>query len=371
MQEDNRSAGREPEDPSRASCAERKAAARRRRRRRLFAATLASLGLWVARDYLVALAWAALIAVAAWPLYRRLAAAMPGRRTLAPAVFTLLAGLVLLAPLALVAVEVGREAQTALRWLAEAQRSGVPAPDWLAGVPVLGRFLEGWWRDHLSGPAEAKALLEGIDRGALASWSQSLGGETAHRSLLLLLTLMALFALLRDGEQIAGRVSALVDRALGGPGDRLAGELVEAVRGTVGGTLLVALGEGALIGLGYVAAGVPHAVLLGALTAACAMLPLGAWIAFGAAALALLAAGGSPLMAAGVFGWGAVVMLAGDNLVQPTLVGGEARLPLLWALVGILGGLGTFGLVGLFLGPVVMAAALTVWREWLERDLPP
>ena len=371
MQDDNRSAGREPEDPSRASCAERKAAERRRRRRRFFAAALAGLGLWIARDYLVALAWAALIAIAAWPLYCRFAALMPGRRTLAPAAFTLLAGLALLAPLALVAVEIGREAQTALRWLAEVQQSGFPAPDWLAGIPVLGRFIEGWWHDHLSGPAEAKALLEGIDRSALAAWSQSLGGEAAYRSLLLLLTFMALFLLLRDGERLARRVSALVDRALGDPGDRLAGKLVDAVRGTVSGTLLVAVGEGALIGLGYVAAGVPHAVLFGALTAAFAMLPLGAWIAFSAAALTLLAAGGSPFMATGVFGWGAAVMLAGDNFVQPALVGGAARLPFLWALIGILGGLGTFGLVGLFLGPVIMAAVLTVWREWLDRDLLP
>ena len=134
---------------------------------------------------------------------------------------------------------------------------------------------------------------------------------------------------------------------------------------------MVALGEGLLIGAGYVVAGVPHAVLFGVLTAGFALLPLGAWVAFSVAALALLASGGSIVAAACVVGWGAAVMLAGDNFVQPALVGGAARLPFVWALVGILGGLGTFGLVGLFLGPVVMAAVLTVWREWLDRDLPP
>src|SRR5215218_9582260 len=116
MREDNGRPGRRgPEDAPGAPGAEHRAAdARRRTTRRLFAAALAALGLWVARDYLVALAWAALIAIAAWPLYRRFAAAMPGRRTLAPLAFTLLAGLALLAPLAFIAVEVGREAQTAL-----------------------------------------------------------------------------------------------------------------------------------------------------------------------------------------------------------------------------------------------------------------
>jgi predicted PurR-regulated permease PerM len=266
---------------------------------------------------------------------------MPERRTLASALFTLLVGLALLLPLVLVAVEVGREAQTALRWLAEAQQHGVPAPNWLAGIPLLGRSAEAWWRDHLGGPIEAKAFLEGFDQSTLAAWSQALGGEVFFRSLLVLITFVALFLLLRDGEWLAERVLALMDRALGDPGERLAGRLAEAIRGTVVGTVLVALGEGLLIGLGYVTAGVPHAVLFGVLTAAFAMLPLGAWIAFGAAALTLLAEGGSPFAAIGVFGWGAVVMLAGDNLVQPALIGGAARLPFLWALVGILGGLGT------------------------------
>jgi predicted PurR-regulated permease PerM len=365
MHEANHGDGRGPDDPP----VGRPAA--RRRARQLFAGALTLLALWVARDYLAALAWAVLIAVAVWPAYRCLAAALPGRRTLAPTLFTLLAGLVLLVPLALVVAAIGREAQTALGWLTEAQQRGVPVPGWLAGVPLLGRSAVAWWRDRLGGPVEAKAFLEGVDRGALAAWSQAVGGELLHRSLLLLVTFMALFLLLRDDGRIAGRALALTDRVLGGPGDRLAGKLVEAVRGTVVGTVLVALGEGALIGLGYVVAGVPHAALFGALTAGFALLPLGAWIAFGAATLTLLVAGGSPFAAAGVLAWGAAVMLAGDNLVQPALIGGAARLPFLWALIGILGGLGSFGLVGLFLGPVIMAAVLTIWREWLDRDLPP
>jgi predicted PurR-regulated permease PerM len=340
------------------------------RGRRARPAALALLALWVARDYLAALAWAVLVAVAAWPLHRRLTAMMPARRTLAATLSTILAGLCVAAPLALVAVEVGREAGTAVRWVAQARQHGVPAPGWLAGAPLLGGTAEAWWRGHLGGPEEAKAFLQGADRGALAAWSRATGGEVLHRALLLV-TLMALFLLLRDGERVAGRVLALTDRTLGEPGERLAGELVEAVRGTAVGTVVVALGEGLLIGAGYVVAGVPHAVLLGVLTAGFALLPLGAWVAFAAAALVLLASGGSILAAACVLGWGAGVMLAGDNLVQPALVGGAARLPFVWAPAGVLGGLGTFGLAGLLLGPVVMAAALTVWREWLERDLPP
>ena len=105
------------------------------------------------------------------------------------------------------------------------------------------------------------------------------------------------------------------------------------------------------------------------MTVAFAMLPMGAWFAFTVASLILLGHG-SPWAAAAVFGWGAVVMVIGDNFVQPRLIGGYVRLPFLWALIGILGGIQTFGLLGLFLGPVVMAALMTIWREWIDGRAP-
>jgi predicted PurR-regulated permease PerM len=144
--------------------------------------------------------------------------------------------------------------------------------------------------------------------------------------------------------------------------------MVGAIRGTVNGTIVVAVAEGLLIGAAYVLAGVPNPVLFTVLTMAFAMLPFGAWAAFTAAALALIVSGGNGLAALAVFAWGALVMLTGDHYVWPTLVGGAARLPFLFAFVGIFGGIATFGLLGLFLGPVIMAALLTVWREWV---IPP
>jgi predicted PurR-regulated permease PerM len=96
------------------------------------------------------------------------------------------------------------------------------------------------------------------------------------------------------------------------------------------------------------------------------MLPLGAWLAFTLAALVLLANGGSILWTLGIVVWSAAVMLIGDNFVQPALIGGTVRLPFLWTLVGILGGIERFGLIGLFLGPVLMAALLTIWRHWTD-----
>ena len=141
---------------------------------------------------------------------------------------------------------------------------------------------------------------------------------------------------------------ALADILLGGPGERLASKIADATRGTVNGTVVVALLEGAIIGVGYAFAGVPHAVLLTVLTVALAMVPFGAWVAFGVATLALLLSGGDLLVALGLLGYCAIAMLIGDNFIQPGLIGGATRLPFLAVMVGMFGGVASFGLLGRF-----------------------
>jgi predicted PurR-regulated permease PerM len=99
-----------------------------------------------------------------------------------------------------------------------------------------------------------------------------------------------------------------------------------------------------------------------------ALVPFGAWLAFGVASLILI--GGGQLLAGGLlFAFGVTVMTVGDNVVQPAVIGGAVKLPFLLALIGAFGGLAEMGLVGLFIGPVVMAALLLVWREWIRPNV--
>lgn len=335
----------------------------RRRTRFIGAGLLVALALWMARSYLASLGWAVIIALSVWPLYRRIEHHRRDAPILTPLLVTGLLAVVLLVPVAMVLVEFGREAQSIVTWMENAQQHGIPVPDWAQRLPLLGHVLDVWWRTHLSAPQAAGALFGSLDAGTVTGWSKTLGSALATRLLHAFITFMALFMLLRHGERIGVHVLEVTDRWLGRPGEKLAEKMAAAVRGTVNGTLLVAIGEGLLIGAGFVVAGVPHAVLFAILTTAFAMLPLGAWFAFGTAALVHVLSGGTILAAAAVLGWGAAVMLVGDNIVQPALIGGSVRLPFLWTLVGILGGLETFGLIGLFLGPVIMAALLTVWRS--------
>ena len=332
------------------------------------ALALAALGLWTAAGFLPALIWSAILAITLWPLYTKFAKRMTsGPSAAAALVFTLIVALVLFTPMALAVYQIAEQGDVLVGWMKKAGESGIDVPDWLARLPIAAEGLQQWWRDNLSDPKAATAWLKSVNMDDASNLLRTFGAQLLHRLFLLLFSLLALFVLLRNGRLLADRILETCDKLFGEAGEGLMEKMVDATRGTVNGTVLVAVGEGLLIGVGYLIAGVPNAIVFTVLTTALAMLPFGAWAAFSAAALILVSGGGSGLAAAGVFFWGAIVMFAGDHFVWPTLVGDSARLPFLLAFVGIFGGLAAFGLLGLFLGPVIMAALMVVWREWIFR----
>jgi predicted PurR-regulated permease PerM len=325
------------------------------------------LAAWVARDFLVALTWAAVIAITAWPIYIRFATPILGGRSaaLAALVFTCLTGLVLLVPIVLAVHQIAQGSDAFVRSLNELRESGIPVPGWLAQLPIAGKYLDLWWRANLSNPEVQVEWLRGVNTENITAWTSTLGGALLHRLFLFLITLIALFLVLRDGTWLADHALATAGRLLGSPGELLLRKIVDAIRATVNGTLAAAILKGTLIGIAYVLTGVPHPLLFAVLTMTLAMVPLGAWLALTTAVLVLLGHGGPWWVAAGLAGFGTATLLIGENVIQPALIGGAARLPFLLVLIGIIGGMQSFGLLGLFLGPVIMAALLTIWREWI------
>jgi predicted PurR-regulated permease PerM len=339
---------------------------------RLLVALLTLAALWVARSFLLELAWAATLAIALWPLYRRAVERRTGtkRPILIPLGFTLATGLVVMMPIALVAVEAASDSEAALQWLSQAQSAGIAEPAWLGRLPLAGPTLAIWWQAHLASPSGASALLGAFDTRSAADWSRTIAAEVASRSWFFAVTLLALFIILRDGERLTANATRMAGHFYGAFGERFVGRVGDAVRAAVNGTVLVAIGEGSLIGVFYAIAGVPRPILFTIATIFFALLPLGAWAAFGVAAIVLIAQG-SAAAGIGLFLFGAAVMLAGDNFIQPALIGNSIELPFLWTFIGAFGGLETFGIVGLFLGPALMAALFLVWREWLGLDHAP
>lgn len=325
------------------------------------------LALWVAWDFLAPLAWAVVIALTVWPAYRRYAARIAGgpSNVFAPLSFTILVGLVLFVPVGLAIHQAALEGQTLAQSFAHVRQNGIAAPEWLAQMP-LGEHGVRWWTANLSDPKTVNELFGGsLEQQSQAAWTRTLGGQLLHRSFLFFIALISLFVVLQNGAWFGNRVLDTADRLLGDPGERLASKMVETVRGTVNGTVIVAVAEGIVIGAAYVVAGVPSPLIFALLTVAFAMIPFGAWVVFTTAALLLAFQGGSVFAATGVFLFGAMVMVIGDIFVWPSLVGNQARLPFLAALIGIFGGLQTFGLIGLFVGPMILAGLWTMWREWL------
>ncbi len=330
----------------------------------VLALLLVLLALYILSGFLGALAWATVFAVALWPLYRRMVLRFgEGRGVLWPSLFTGAVALLFLVPLALVGLQLAREAHQAADWARDAQQHGIPVPDAVHHLPAGQAQVESWWKQNLADPGAARSLLERTTHGRVETTSRMVATQVARRSTLFVFTLLTLFFLFREGHELTAQLRRATTRAFGPGGQRVGMQIIASVHGTVNGLVLVGLGEGVLLGIVYAVAGVPHPTVFGALTALAAMVPFAAPVVFGIAAL-LLAATGSVGWAVAVFGLGMAVTFIADHFVRPVLIGGATKLPFLWVLLGILGGVETFGLLGLFVGPAVMAALILLWREW-------
>ncbi|HVY16824.1 MAG TPA: AI-2E family transporter [Rhodopila sp.] len=326
---------------------------------------LLAAGFWTLHRYIPALLWAAILGIAVWPLYQRAVRRWPpGQHNIVlPGVFTLIIGLIFAVPLIAVAWEVIREIHSIYAAIDQARTQGIPAPEFLSRLPAGSRVVTTWWNDNLGSPEAASALLRRARTSDLVANGRELGADVAHRVVLFGFMLLTLFFLLRDGERLVAQLRRASVRAFGPTGERVGRQIIASVHGTVDGLVLVGLGEGLILGAAYVLADVPHPALFGLLTAVAAMVPFGVAVAFGLAAV-LLAVKGSVVSAGVIVALGAVVSFVADHFIRPVLIGGTTRLPFLWVLLGILGGVETWGLMGLFLGPAIMAALILLWREW-------
>ncbi|MFO1059755.1 MAG: AI-2E family transporter [Dongiaceae bacterium] len=366
---DPRPAGERPEAPPLDPELELHHAETRRRWTRLvFYALLLGLSIWVLKGFLAVFAWAVILAIATWPLYRRIVRALRAEDSsvTAPLLATLGIGLALLLPLTYAAIGIGREVRVLVRWAAVATHSGVPIPPWLSHLPWVGGTAVAWWQANLADPHAASELMGHVNTGLLVDFTRTYGVQLLHRAAVFALTILTLFFLYRHGTVLAGRARLAAHRLMGEPGERYILQMASAVGATVNGMVLVGLGEGLLLGLAYVMLGVPNPVLLGAATGLFAMVPFAAPLIFGAASLYLLTQG-LDAEAIGLFLFGTAVLFVADHFIRPALIGSGARLPFLWALLGVLGGLETLGLFGLFLGPVIMAVLIAAWRELVHE----
>jgi predicted PurR-regulated permease PerM len=130
---------------------------------------------------------------------------------------------------------------------------------------------------------------------------------------------------------------------------------------------LIAIGEGVILGTAYCVAGVPSPVTFGIITGFMALIPGGAPLSMTLVSVYLVASGDA-FAGVALFIWGCTQLFVVDKTIRPTLVGGPIKLPFLLTFFGLIGGVKTMGLVGLFVGPVLMALLVAIWREWVRES---
>jgi predicted PurR-regulated permease PerM len=339
------------------------------------------LGGWMLQHFLPALCWAIVLAIGTSKLYDRWLRYFRGkhRDIWAALTFTTIVGLVLIVPLVYGGIVAVREAISLARTLLDSSKGPPGLPEWLQQLPWLGDWLNGIWLDQVSaiaahGGGDRAAEHAGAAAGAvqarpaLYQWTRMVGVQLLRRLSTLVFTLLTLYFVYLNRDSLEADVPRVGRRLFGPEVEGLMIRAVEAIRATVDGIVLVAVAEGAIMAGVYAITGAPHPILFGAVTGIFAMIPFAAPVVFGAVAL-VLASQNAVGAAIGVLVSGGVVLFVADHFVRPVIIGEGAKLPFLWVLLGILGGVESFGLVGIFLGPALMAALVAVWRSWVT-DAP-
>lgn len=334
----------------------------------LLVAVLAA-SVWFFHDFLVPVLAATIIAFATWPVRARLHDRLGMGRTLTAVILVLTIVLFLVIPIALAIAYAAREFREWISWAIEVNAVGSPAPDWINALPVIGSWLVQQWNEHIGPPGAVGELVQvtsGANIGTIYRGVLTASSIALHATLALIFMLITLFVLYRDGDRVAAQIDMIGERVVPQRWERLSRIIPRTISSTVTGMTLIAIGEGVILGVAYWVAGVPSPVTLGVITGFMALIPGGAPLSFTLVSLYLVGSG-SVFAGVGLFLWGCIELFIVDKTIRPALVGGPIKLPFLPTFFGLIGGVKTLGLVGLFVGPVLMALLVSIWREWARE----
>lgn len=331
---------------------------------------LVLLSVQVLQPFIVPVIWAVILAFVTWPAHERLVKLCAGRREVAALLMTLTLSAAIIVPIVWFVTLIQTEAMGVYREFSSLLGKGFTLPEFIAQVPLLGSALQ----DLLERVAHDPTGLDGEIKRLLDQFSGNVAdvlGGVGRNIVKLIIAMVSLFFMYRDGEQFAAQVAKLLQQFFGTV--RVGHYLVavgDTVKAVVYGLVLAALAQAVLAGLGYWVAGINAPLFLAAVTFLIALIPFMVPLVWSSASLWLLLKGDS-VAALGLFVWGLTAVSWIDNIVRPLVISGATRIPFLLVMFGVLGGLAAFGLVGLFIGPVILAVLIAVWREWLADQRPP
>jgi predicted PurR-regulated permease PerM len=331
---------------------------------RTFIVALIAIGaIWVLAPFLAAVMFAAILCTTTWPMFAWVETRLNGRTTLAALGFTLLLATTVLVPMsyltATITEAVGQLLVLLRAWFAAGDWS---PPDWLASIPLAGDHLVAYWRKIVSNQDELARLGQNLfepTRKLLTSVAALIGQGLLDLTLVIFIA----FFFYRDGRLLAGRARLLAHKI----GEEIGDLMLQLARNTIMGVMIGIVGTAAaqaLVALiGFLIAGVPAALLLASATFFLSMIPVGPPLIWGGAAWWLYSHGETGWAIFMVI-WGVAIISSVDNLIKPILISRTSSLPILLVALGVFGGVLAFGFVGIFLGPVILALALTLVDGW-------
>lgn len=331
-------------------------------------ATYAALGILllcgflILRPFIVSMVWAVILCYVTWPLYRRLCHALRPYCGLASLLMILFIGAIMVLPFLVVGATLTDNLSAIVAWMSHPSRDWRMPPGWLGRLPLLGDDLERLWLEMAD---DTGKLWELLRQGLVASrtWLLEGGVRLGIGIAQLSFSLFLLFFLYRDGTRFQELFLNGLRRLVGTHADEVLRAAGSALRAVVYGILGTAMFQGIAVAAGYAIAGVPSPIFWGVVTFFASPLPMGPPMVYVPAVLWLYSEGQTG-WSIFLLLWGLVVVSSCDNLLRPLIISHEARLHFVLVFMGVLGGILAFGLIGVFIGPALLAIVYTLVMTW-------
>jgi len=324
------------------------------------------LGYNILEVFFIPIAWAGVLAYVTWPVYQYVLRLCGQRHNLAASLMTISLALLIIIPLLLAVVMLRVEAANVYHIvLDKVSQQSLMLPDFMRHWPFASE-LQKILDNLVNNPNAFKEQLQAWFQkgfGAAAQVAGSIGKNLGKLSM----AIFTLFFFYRDGQKIMIQVQQGLKVLIG---ERIHGYIKaigDTTRAVVYGIVLTAVAQGFLAGLGYAVVGMESPIFLAAVTTLIAMIPFGTPFAWGSVAVWLFTQGYT-VEALGLAAWGTFVISWIDNIIRPLVISSATEIHFLLVMFGVLGGLSAFGMIGLFIGPVILAVLAAVWRQWLESE---
>ena len=320
----------------------------------------------ILKYFIVPVLWAAIIAYMTWPCYQYIYRLCGSRATLSATIMISLIILLIGIPLTFGIFMLQHEGRNVYYELQKQVFSGhLNVPQFIRDLPFIGKEVSRTLHDINTDPNSIIQTVSTWIQGHL-NYGRFVLNEIGKNIVKLCFAIMSLFFFYRDGQTILNQVSKALEMVIGPRIHHYLDTISETTRAVVYGVGLTAVAQAVLAGLSYFVAGVPNPMVLTIVTFLLALIPFGTPLAYGAVSLWLFSQG-QTVEAIGVMVWGVAIVSTSDNVIRPLVISGATQIPFLLIMFGVLGGIASFGLVGLFIGPVILAVLLAIWREWLHE----